>query len=211
MNVLVAGAHGKTGMQIVSLLLENDHHVTAMIKDASQSDSLQKLGAKPLLADLETNIDFATEGIDAVIFAAGSGPDTGADKTIAVDQDGAIKLIDACEKNAVERFVMLSAMGVDDPENGPDALQHYLKAKKAADDRLKKSNLNYTIIRPGRLTNDDESGTIEADESLQEHGEISRADVAMTIIQALDNPNAYRKTIDIIKGDVKIPEALNNL
>jgi uncharacterized protein YbjT (DUF2867 family) len=211
MNILVAGSHGKTGMQIVTLLLEDDHHVTAMVKEQDQLAEMEKLGAKPLLANLETDIAFATEGIDAVIFAAGSGPHTGPDKTITIDQEGAIKLIEACEKNAVERFVMLSAMGVDNPDEGPEKIQHYLKAKHKADERLKKSSLNYTIIRPGRLTNDEETGTIEASEHLTGHGEISRADVALTIVEALENENTYRKTIDILNGDKKIMEALNEL
>lgn len=211
MNVLVAGAHGKTGMQIVTLLLDNDHHVTAMVKEQGQLEEMEKLGAKPILANLETDVEFATEGVDAVIFAAGSGPNTGPDKTITVDQEGAIKLIEACERNAVERFVMLSAMGVDNPEEGPDKLQHYLKAKHKADERLKKSNLNYTIIRPGMLTNDEETGTIKASEQLTGKGEISRADVALTIVESLNNENTYRKTIDILHGDQKIAEALKEV
>ncbi|MFW5762242.1 MAG: SDR family oxidoreductase [Cyclobacteriaceae bacterium] len=211
MNVLVAGSHGKTGMQIVILLLENDHHVTAMVKEQDQLQEMEKLGAKPLLANLEADVEFATEGIEAVIFAAGSGPHTGPDKTITVDQEGAIKLIEACEKNAVERFVMLSAMGVENPEEGPEKIRHYLKAKHKADERLKKSNLNYTIIRPGRLTNEEETGTIEASEHLTDHGEISRANVALTIVESLDNESTYRKTIDIVNGDKKIIEALNEV
>jgi len=211
MNVLVAGAHGKTGMQIVTLLLESDHHVTAMVKERDQIEKMEKLGAKALLANLETDIAFATEGVNAVIFAAGSGPDTGPDKTITIDQDGAIKLIEACEKNAVERFVMLSAMGVDNPAEGPEKLQHYLKAKQKADERLQKSNLNYTIIRPGRLTNDEETGTIEASEHLTGAGEISRADVALTVVEALNNQNTYRKVIDVLNGDKQIAEALKEV
>ncbi len=211
MNVLVAGAHGKIGMQIVTLLLENDHHVTAMVKEQDQIEEMEKLGAKPVLANLETDVAFATEGVNAIIFAAGSGPNTGPDKTITVDQDGAIKLIEACEKNAVERFVMLSAMGVDNPDEGPEKIQHYLKAKLKADERLKKSNLNYTIIRPGRLTNDEETGTIEASEHLTGAGEISRADVALILVEALNNENTYRKTIDVLNGDKQIAEALKEV
>jgi uncharacterized protein YbjT (DUF2867 family) len=211
MNVLVAGAHGKIGMQIVTLLLENDHHVTAMVKEQDQIEEMEKLGAKPVLANLETDVAFATEGVNAIIFTAGSGPNTGPDKTITVDQDGAIKLIEACEKNAVERFVMLSAMGVDNPDQGPEKIQHYLKAKLKADERLKKSNLNYTIIRPGRLTNDEETGTIEASEHLTGAGEISRADVALILVEALNNENTYRKTIDVLNGDKQIAEALKEV
>lgn len=212
MNVLVAGANGKTGKQIVSLLLENDHHVSAMVRKQDQLDEMEKLGAKPIFANLEQDISFATEGVDAVIFAAGSGPHTGPDKTITVDQEGALKLIEACEKNAVERFIMLSAKGADQPEQGPEKIQHYLKAKKVADDRLKKSNLNYTIIRPGRLSNGIETGTITAGTGLDNsEGEISRADVALTIVNSLNNEKTYRKVIEILDGDQPIQEALKEM
>ena len=212
MNVLVVGSHGKTGMQVVELLLENDHYVSAMVRNRDQINEMEKMGAKPVLADLEQDIDFATEGVDAVIFAAGSGPHTGPDKTIAVDQEGAVKVIEACEKNAVGRFVMLSARNVDKPDEGPEKIRHYLKAKKVADDRLRKSTLNYTIIRPGRLTNEEETGSIFASVKLDHTaGEISRADVARTLVEALENENTYRKTIEILYGDTEISEALSKV
>lgn len=212
MNVLVAGSHGKTGMQIVELLLEHDHHVTAMVRSRDQMEEMEKLGAKPVLADLEQDVSFATEGVDAVIFAAGSGPHTGPDKTITVDQEGAIKLIEACEKNAVERFLMLSARNVDQPEEGPEKIRHYLKAKKIADDQLKKSTLNYTIVRPGRLNNQEATGKIKGAPRLDDlDGEISRADVANTMVLSLNNSATYRKTFEILGGNQEIQEALNSM
>jgi uncharacterized protein YbjT (DUF2867 family) len=213
MNILVAGANGKTGIKIVDLLIERDHHVKAMIRDASQAQEFEKRGAEPVIADLEQDIAFAVEDCDAVIFAAGSGPHTGEDKTWAVDRDGAVKLIEACEHNAVERFVMLSSIGTDAPEKGPDQLQPYLKAKAEADQRLQKSGLNYTIIRPGKLNNDPESQHIIARAHLQDKvGQISRSDVAYTIVEALENENTYRKTIEIIgSGPQTIGEALNTI
>lgn len=210
MDVLVAGAHGKTGMQIVELLVERDHHVRAMIRDASQAGEMEKRGADPVVADLEQEVEFAVEGCDAVIFAAGSGSHTGEDKTWAVDRDGAIKLIEACERNAVERFVILSAVNTDQPEKGPEKLRHYLKAKAEADQRLQKSDLNYTIVRPGTLNDDPASGNIIAREHLNDKkGQISRADVASTIVEALENANTYRKTFELIGGGRQtIEEAL---
>lgn len=212
MRILVAGANGKTGKQIVELLLEDEHDVMAMVRKPEQMEEMEKMGAKPILSDLEQDVDFAVEGAEAVIFAAGSGPHTGPDKTLAVDRDGAIKLIGACEKNAVERFVMLSSIGVDRPEEKPEKLRPYLEAKKAADDRLKKSSLNYTIVRPGSLTNDSESGTISAGKSLDNStGQISRADVARTIALAINNPNTYRKVIEVVGGDQPVEEALKQI
>lgn len=213
MNILVAGSHGKTGMQIVELLVERDHNVLAMIRDDAQSDEMEKLGAIPFVANLEGDIEFAVEGAEAVIFAAGSGADTGEDKTWAVDRDGAIKMIEACEKNGVERFILLSSVGTDKPEKGPEKLQPYLKAKSESEKRLIKSNLNYTIVRPGMLNNDPESKHIIAQESLRDKkGQISRADVALSIVEALENTHTYRKTFEIIGGgNMKVEEALNTL
>lgn len=212
MNVLVVGANGNTGKQIVNLLLENDHEVRAMVRAPEQAEEFSKMGAKPVIADLEQDVNFAVEGCDAVIFAAGSGPDTGEEKTLSVDRDGAIKLIKACEQNAVNRFVMLSSIGADNPEEGPSKLQTYLKAKADADEKLKKSNLNYTIIRPGRLSDNEMTGKISADKKLdKKEGEISRADVASTIVASLLNENTYRKTFEILSGEQSIGVALATL
>lgn len=212
MNILVAGANGNTGKQIVGLLLEENHNVRAMVRDSSQVAELERLGAEPVLADLESDIDFAVFGCDAVIFAAGSGPETGDDKTRAVDRDGAIKLIEACEKNAVNRFIMLSAAGVENPENGPSKLRTYLESKAEADKRLKKSHLNYTIIRPVSLNDEAETGKINAKERLDDtSGEISRADVAAVIVEAIDNENTYRKSIEISSGATPIGGAFSML
>ncbi|WKN30565.1 SDR family oxidoreductase [Porifericola rhodea] len=213
MNILVAGAHGKTGLQIVKLLVEREHNVLAMIRDDSQSEEMEKLGAIPYIANLEGDIEFAVEGAQAVIFAAGSGPNTGEDKTKSVDRDGAIKLIEACERNGVERFILLSSVGTDEPTQGPEKLQPYLKAKAASEKRLLKSNLNYTIVRPGMLNNDPESNHIIAQERLEDkQGQISRADVALSIVEALENNHTYRKTFEIIGGgNLEVEEALNTL
>ncbi len=212
MNVLVVGANGNTGKQIVNLLLENEHEVRAMVRAPEQADEFSKMGAIPVIADLEQDVNFAVEGCDAVIFAAGSGSGTGEDKTLSVDRDGAIKLIKACEQNAVNRFIMLSSIGADSPDQGPSKLQTYLKAKSEADEKLKKSNLNYTIIRPGRLSNDEMTGKILVDKRLEnKEGEISRADVASTIVASLLNENTYRKTFEVLAGDQPINVALATL
>lgn len=213
MNVLVAGANGKTGLQIVEHLIEQDHNVMAMIRDESQSRQMEERGALPYIADLERDVEFAVEGSDVVIFAAGSGPDTGEDKTKAVDRDGAIKLIDACEENGVERFILLSSVGTDHPENGPEKLQPYLKAKARSEERLAKSKLNFTIIRPGMLNDDPESGHIIAQKNLDgKMGQVSRADVALTIAKSVENHNTFHKTFEMIGGgEEDIDTALSKL
>lgn len=213
MEVLVVGAHGQTASKVVDLLIEREHNVRAMIRDAAQAEEFEKRGAEPVIADLEQDVEFAVEGCDAVIFAAGSGAYTGEDKTWAVDRDGAIKVIEACERNAVERFVMLSAVGTEAPENGPEKLVPYLKAKAEADQRLQKSDLNYTIIRPGTLNDDPESLHIIAREHLKDKkGQISRSDVAYTIVEALESSHTYRKTFEVIGGSHEtITEAIRKL
>lgn len=213
MNILVAGAHGKTGLQIVKLLTEREHNVLAMIRDDAQSSEMEKLGATPFVANLEGDVEFAVEGAEAVIFAAGSGPDTDEEQTWAVDRDGAIKLIESCERNGVERFILLSSVGTDEPEAGPEALQHYLKAKAESEERLIKSNLNYTIVRPGMLNNDPETNHIIAQESLKgKRGQISRSDVALSIVESLENQHTYRKIFEVIGGgNMEVEKALNSL
>jgi nucleoside-diphosphate-sugar epimerase len=213
MNILIAGAHGKVGIQIVEHLVEQDHNVRAMIRDESQTQQMRERGALPYIADLERDVEFAVEGSDAVIFAAGSGPETGEDKTWAVDRDGAVKLIEACEKNGVERFILISSVGTDEPEEGPEKLQPYLKAKSESEERLEKSRLNYTVVRPGMLNNDPESGKIIARDNLNgKKGQISRSDVALTVAKALENNNTYHRTFEIIGGgNEDIETALNKL
>ena len=213
MKVLVAGANGTTGRQIVSLLAKEENHTAlAMIRKEEQIEDIKKAGGEPVLADLEGNLDQAVQGVSAVIFAAGSGPKTGPDKTTAVDRDGAISLIDAAKKAGVKRFVMLSAIGSDTPEQGPEGMQHYFKAKLDADEHLKQSGLTYTIVRPGALTNEEGTGKIIAQNKLEDpKGKISRADVAQVIVSSLEDEKTYNQTFEILNGNVPIKEAISEL
>lgn len=209
MNVLVAGASTDTGKQIVNLLLERDHNVRAMVANNNEAEELERIGANPVIADLKQDIRFVVEGCDAVIFAAGIGEERDMAKIDAIDKDGAIRLIKACEENAVNRFVMLSTLGTDKVEEAPSQLQHYLKAKAAADAKLEKSRLNYTIIKTGKLTDNDSTGKIQAAERLKDiDAEISKADVAATVAEALNNENSYRKSFGISGGDDPVSVAL---
>lgn len=213
MKVLVAGANGTTGRQIVNLLAKEENHTAlAMIRKEEQSEDIKNAGGEPVLADLEGNLDQAVQGVSAVIFAAGSGPKTGPDKTTAVDRDGAISLIDAAKKAGVKRFVMLSAIGSDTPEQGPEGMQHYFKAKLDADEHLKQSGLTYTIVRPGALTNDEGTGKIIAQNKLEDSkGKISRADVAQVLVSSLDDEKTFNQTFEILNGNVPIKEAISEL
>lgn len=158
MRVLIVGANGLIGRLLIGQMVSGSHRSRAMIRSPEQASALTELGADAIVvADLEQDVQPALSSCDAVIFTAGSGGKTGPEKTDAVDRDGAIAVIDAARKTGVKRFVMVSSMGVDAPDKGPDNLQHYLLAKQAADDHLRESGLRYTIVRPGTLS--DERGT----------------------------------------------------
>ena len=215
MKVLVAGAHGKTARRLVRMLVEDGHEVRGLVRNEKQMPDVEADGADPLLVDLEEEgvgaVGRAVDGCDAVIFAAGAGPGSGAARKETMDYGGAVKLVEAAEQHNARRYLMLSSMGAGDPEGGSEAMRPYLRAKARADERLQESGLDYTIIRPGSLTDEEETGRIEAEESLGRRGEISRADVARTFAEALEANNTYRKTFEILAGNTPIREALEKI
>lgn len=207
MDVLIAGSHGGVGQHVTELLVESDHTAHAMVRAESQVPEMEeKFGVDVVVADLTEDVSHAVEGCDAVVFAAGSS----GEDVEGVDRDGAIRLIDEAEQQGAERFVMLSSINADRPEESPDALQPYLEAKLAADEHLRGSELTYTIVRPGALTDDPAAGRIEAARRV-ERGEITRADVARTLVAALDVENTRGKTFEIIEGDESIESALETV
>src|SRR3712207_8167717 len=155
MKVLGAGAHGKTARRLVRMLAENGHEVRGLVRKEEQMADVESDGAEPVLVDLEEEgvegVGRAVEGCDAVIFAAGAGPGSGAPRKETMDYGGAAKLVEAAEQNGVRRYLMLSSMGAGDPASGSEAMQPYLFAKARADGRLQESGLDYTIIRPGKI------------------------------------------------------------
>ncbi|WP_028782022.1 SDR family oxidoreductase [Thalassobacillus devorans] len=211
MKVLVAGANGHTGRLLVQNLDAAGHEAYAMVRKEEQKEDMEGLGGIPVLADLESDLGHAVKGMDAVIFAAGSGSSTPPEKTKDVDRDGAINLIKETEKlGRAPKFIMLSAMKADNPEEGPDKLKYYLEMKGEADEYLRNSELDYTIVRPGALTHEEGTSKIKVGKSV-DRGSISRSDVAKTMIAALEEPNAYRKTFEMVEGDTQIEDALKSL
>jgi len=206
-KVLIAGATGTTGRQVVKLIKKSNYFIpVAMVRDESQVLQFEKEGIKTVLGDLEKDIHHTLDNIDKVVFAAGSK----GKNLKAVDQEGAKKIISASEQHRVKKFVMLSSMGADQPEKA-DALQDYLKAKQNADNFLKQSNLKYTIVRPGALTNEKSTGKIEFAQKLNKMGEISRADVAQVLTKSLHDSGPYNITFEILKGDTLIADALERI
>jgi len=207
-KILIAGATGNTGKRIIEILNNsNSFEPVALIRKEDQKEVFDDMGVETVLGDLEKDLDHTVKGIDRVIFAAGSGGKTGEDKTIAVDQEGAKRLIDASKKANVKKFIMLSAMGADDPSKNKD-LETYLKAKGNADDYLRNSGLDYTIVRPGALTDDLGLAKVKLAENLNERGEISRDDVAFLLVMSLADPLAKNKTFEALEGKEPIKNAL---
>ncbi|WP_424492982.1 SDR family oxidoreductase [Salinimicrobium sp. GXAS 041] len=207
-KILIVGAHGSTGKRVIEILNNTQSfEPIAMIRKEEQKSIFDDMDVESVLADLEQDdLSPALKGIDKVIFAAGSGGHTGPEKTTAVDEEGAIKVIDAAVKAKVKKFVMLSAMSADEPSSHKE-LEHYLKAKAEADKYLRNSGLNYTIVRPGALTDDLGMGKVQLGEKV-ERGEISRDDVAFLLVMSLADPLAKNKTFEAIEGDEPIKSAL---
>lgn len=209
MRILVAGANGKVARLLLPLLVERGHAVRALIRAPVQAPAMRKAGAEPVVGDLEDDCSEAVAGCDAVFFCAGSGPHTGPDKTLDVDRDGAVRLIDAAVAAGVPRFIMLSAMRTEAVETAPEKLRHYLRAKKAADDYLRRTDLDWRIVKPGRLTDEPPRGRVRVAESLAgEYGEIPRGDAAAVLVAVLEAPNAVRRQIECIGGNTPITEAV---
>lgn len=212
LEVTVAGGHGKVALALLKLLAERGDRPRGLIRDPDQAPDLEAVGAMPVGADLE-NLDpdalaNAIAGSDAVVFAAGAGPGSGPARKRTVDYGGAVKLIEAAKMNGTRRFLMVSAMGVRDPAARGEEMRPYYEAKLEADQELEASGLDYTIVRPGRLTDDPGTGMIEAAERLDQGGSIPRDDVAATLVACLDTPSTVGKSFDLIGGQMPIPEAI---
>lgn len=211
MDITIVGGHGSIAMLLYPILIENGHTVHGIIRKEEQADDLRKLGAEPVVCDIEETEDISpcVGAVDAVVFAAGAGPGSGAARKWTVDRDGAIKLIDAARKNDISRYVMISAMGVDNPR-GNEVFRAYLKAKAEADEALRNSGLDYTIVKPGGLTDEPGTGKVSVGEDLSS-GEIPRADVAAVLAEVLETPGTAGLQFDLLSGEVPVAEAVQRL
>jgi uncharacterized protein YbjT (DUF2867 family) len=213
MDVAIAGGHGKIGLQLGELLAGRGDRVRGLIRNPSQAEDLRRAGVEPVVCDLEGDDDLAeaVQGAEAVVFAAGAGPGSGAARKRTMDLGGALRLIEAAKKAGIRRFLMISAMGAaDPPAEGGDVYGEYLRAKAEADRALRDSGLDYTIVRPGRLTDDPAGGRISVGER-RGRGEVSRADVAATLAAALVAQNTVGTTFELLSGETPIEEAVAGL
>ena len=209
MRVVVAGGHGQIGRRLLRLLAERGDEAVGLVRNPDHVADLEALGAEGVVADLEGDAEVAAaiEGADAVVFAAGAGPGSGAGRKRTMDLGGALKLMDAAKAAGVSRYLMISAMGTSDPAAaGP--MQPYLEAKAEADAALRDSGLDWTILKPGRLTDDPGSGHVALAEALGRRGEVSRDDVAAVLTAALEEPATVGRELELLAGDTPIPEAV---
>lgn len=208
MHIVVAGAHGQVAMLLHPLLIARGHTVRGLIRNPDQAAALRAAGVEPVVCDLESDagIADAVGQADAVVFAAGAGPGSGAERKLTLDRDGAMKLMDAARNNSIPRFVMVSTINPEQPR-GSEVFQVYQRAKAEADAALKDSGLAWTIVRPGRLTDAPGSGRVSMGHAL-ERGEIPRADVAAVLLEVLDHPETAGLQFDVIAGQDSIPMAL---
>ena len=207
-KVLIAGANGKVGTFLCGLMwAANGFSPVALIRNEQQQTKFTALGVPAVVGDLEKGLSEFLPGLDAVVFTAGSGAHTGPDKTIDVDQDAAIRLIDDCRHFGLSRFVMISAIGADPLSDSP-RIRNYLRAKGVADEYLRSSGLDYTILAPGTLTDEEGTGRVRAAEHLGAHGTLSREDLSQCIIEVLRNYNTMRKTIQVVSGEDPIKKAV---
>lgn len=182
MNILVAGATGNTGGRLIGQLKDQGHNPIAMVRASSDTSGLPD-GVETRKGDLTALDDDICAGADVVVFAAGSGGNTDDAMTDRVDRDGAIALIDLAGKQGVGRFVMLSSVGAEDPDSSSE-LAHYLKAKHDADEHLKASGLEYTIVRPVALTDEDGHRNMRLGEDVNPKGHAARGDVAAILARS---------------------------
>ena len=207
MKVLVIGANGNTATRVVRLIKkETSHEPIAMIRNTTQRVKFDKLGVTTVLGDLEYPIDHAIMGCNAIIFAAGSGSQTGKDKTVLVDHIGAIRSMVTAQVHGVKRYIMLSTINAD--ENSNSRIAHYHKAKAFADRHLIDTNLDWTIVCPGGLRDEAGNGLVSVHSDLFLEGITTRDNLAASLVSCLELPNTIGKRFSLIEGKTPIKEAL---
>jgi nucleoside-diphosphate-sugar epimerase len=211
-DVVVAGGHGQIGLKLLRLLAERGDRARGLIRNPDHAADLVAVGAEPVLCDLEREDDVAgfTGAADAVVFAAGAGPGSGPERKKTVDLGGALKLIDAARANGTARYVMVSAIGADDPGRVSGPMKPYYEAKAEADRWLAESGLEWTIVRPGRLTDEPGTGLIRVGTDIG-YGEVTRDDVAATLAAVLGADNTIRTAFDLLAGDTPVEDAIRSL
>lgn len=211
MEVAIAGAHGKIGRRLARRLAARGDRVRGLVRNPDHRGDLREDGAEPVVCDLEEStvdeVAAAIAGADAVVFAAGAGPGSGAGRKLTVDRDGAIKLLRAAEEAGVARYVIVSSVGAESPPEGDEVFAVYLRAKAEADEALARSDRDWTIVRPGGLTDEPGDGRVRIDVEPW-RGEVARDDVAAVLEALLHDVAATRRILYVNGGDTPVAQAL---
>ena len=208
MKTLVIGANGQIGRQFCELAHQAGVPIRAMIRDTAQQAWFQARGIETVLADLEGNFRKAFYGCDQVVFAAGSGPHTGPDKTLMIDLHGALSAIDLAATLGIGRFIMVSAMRADRVLEAPAKLRPYMAAKHAADAHLRASRVPHVILKPGRLTDEAATRRVTTDVAGADDNRISRTNVAHALLEVVRRHDLRQREFSLLDGDTDIAEAL---
>ena len=215
MRIVIAGGHGQIALLLAGQLSSAGHQPVGLIRNPEHIADLQQVGADSVIVDLEqasvTELAAHLAAADAVVFAAGAGPGSSAARKETVDRDGAILLASAAAAAGIRRYVIISAIATDDfdPESD-EVYQVYLRAKSEADAALRDTGLDWTIVRPGGLTDDEPTGRVRVATSTG-RAQIPRADVAAVVMQALLDPSTAGTQFEVVSGDTPIAEALAGL
>ena len=211
MDVVIAGGHGQVARALARALVGRGDQVRGLIRNPDHAGDLRQDGSDPVVLDLESaspqEIAERLAGADAAVFAAGAGPGSGPERKWTVDRDGAVKLLDAARLADVPRYVIVSSVGTDDPPDGDDVFSVYLRAKAEADRAVAESDREWTIVRPGRLTDDPGSGRVRI--SLEAfRGQVPREDVAGVLAEILHAPATAGRTLYVNRGDEPMEQAV---
>ncbi|MFF7128344.1 MULTISPECIES: SDR family oxidoreductase [unclassified Streptomyces] len=215
MRIVIAGGHGQIALRLERLLSARRDDVAGIIRNAEQSDDLRAAGAEPVLLDLESasveEVAAHLQGADAAVFAAGAGPGSGATRKDTVDRGAAVLFADAAVRAGVRRFVVVSSMGADPAHEGDDVFDVYLRAKGAADAYVTRQDaLDWTILRPGTLTNDAGTGQVRL-EAHTGRGSIPRDDVAAVLAELVDTSATAGLTLELISGSTPVSVAVKSV
>ncbi|MDV6262963.1 SDR family oxidoreductase [Rhodococcoides yunnanense] len=217
-RIVIAGGHGQIAQHLTQVLTAHGDRAVSLIRNGDHVDAVTALGALPQVIDLESasvdELAAVLDGADGVVFAAGAGPNSGPERKDTVDRAGAVLLADAAEKVGVRRYVLISSFGAGEPvaEDLDDGWKAYINAKTAAEEDVSaRSGLDWTILRPGKLTDEDPTHSVSLTEPPLESGEVTRADVAAVIAQLLDTGGAVHKTLMLTSGSTSIVDAVDAL
>jgi uncharacterized protein YbjT (DUF2867 family) len=213
-NVAIAGAHGKIALRLARLLSAEGNRVIGLIRNPDHVADVTQAGASPVLCDLEQasvdEITGAIDGADAVVFAAGAGPGSGADRKLSMDRDGAIKLLRAATAAGAPRYLVVSSTGAENPPSGDEVVEVYLRAKADADAAIAASDRDWTIVRPGGLTDDAGTGHVRID-AAPFRGSVPRDDVASVLARLLADSRSARRILYVNSGEQSIDQALDGV